>query len=436
METKLFEMMSTEEKRQWITDYQQWLHHALPIFEKAAFLTEDIKQLFEQGLDFLAAHGNYQAFISESRSFGDYIRRIPSLLAYFANVNTDIAPFLSLLTPANQAPKVEETPDVEHGDVSQHPDDSGDQGSSDTSDTSAITPPEPHVGRPTLEEAAAKEALAQKALEEKANEDTLFGKRGDLPEVPAPAPMTISGSVPISSPLSLANLAWLMSPELQKAIETVRELRFQAGQHAERAKMLAEANAPAEEIKPLAEAAARYTEEYEAIYQRVDDEMATAYVRFKEDTRFIEEMEKRNIVPADMRTLLRPYWDKVENKEVFKQQVIEQIKANDPEQAKIRAEKEAKKKKLDAILKYLQRTDRENTPKRIETMKAKYQEIVALVGEEEAKVYYPIITAAEKDMNENVLPAKEVAKEKKAAEKAAKAEAKAAKKKNLDNSKK
>jgi hypothetical protein len=147
-------------------------------------------------------------------------------------------------------------------------------------------------------------------------------------------------------------------------------------------------------------------------------------------------MEKRNIVPADMRTLLRPYWDKVENKEVFKQQVIEQIKANDPEQAKIRAEKEAKKKKLDAILKYLQRTDRENTPKRIETMKAKYQEIVALVGEEEAKVYYPIITAAEKDMNENVLPAKEAAKEKKAAEKAAKAEAKAAKKKNPDNSKK
>ena len=69
-------------------------------------------------------------------------------------------------------------------------------------------------------------------------------------------------------------------------------------------------------------------------------------------------------------------------------------------------------------------------------MKAKYQEIVALVGEEEAKVYYPIITAAEKDMNENVLPAKEAAKEKKAAEKAAKAEAKAAKKKNPDNSKK
>ena len=234
--------------------------------------------------------------------------------------------------------------------------------------------------------------------------------------------MTISGSVPISSPLSLANLSWLMSPELQQAIQTVRDLRWNAGQFAERAKMAAENGAAAAEIASLAQQAAKYTEEYEAIYQRVDDEMATAYVRFKEDTRFIAEMEARDIVPADMRTLLRPYWDKVENKELFKQQVIEQIKANDPEQAAIRAEKEAKKKQLDAILKYLQRTDRENTPKRLETMKAKYQQIVELIGEEEAKVYLPIITAAEKDMNENVLPKKE-------AEKAARAEKKKATKK-------
>lgn len=431
METKLFDRMSTDEKREWMTNYQQWLHTALPRFEKAAFLTADIKQLFEQGLSYLGAHGNYQAFISESKTFGDYIRRIPSLLSYLANVNALIAPYLTLLQQTAPTPP---TPPEDHKDASEGADagyaDDGAAGSEGPGDSSesidnpnpsgeGIEPPAPHVGRPTLEEQAAKEALAQKALEEKAQEETLFGRRGDLPEMPAPAPMTISGSVPISSPLSLSNLAWLMSPELQQAIQTVRDLRFNAGQFAERAKMSAENGAAAAEISQLAQQAAKYTEEYEAIYQRVDDEMATAYVRFKEDTRFIAEMEEKGIVPADMRTLLRPYWDKVENKELFKQQVIENIKANDPEQAAIRAEKEAKKKQLDAILKYLQRTDRENTPKRLETMKAKYQQIVALIGEEEAKVYLPIITAAEKDMNENVLPKKE-------AEKAARAEKKKA----------
>ena len=126
-----------------------------------------------------------------------------------------------------------------------------------------------------------------------------------------------------------------------------------------------------------------------------------------------------------------PEDQKVENQEAFKAKVIEMIKESDPVQKEAREKAEAKKKAVDDIVKYLQRKDKDNTPKRIETMTARYNELVELIGEEEAKAYLPVLEAAKEDCEKNIKPkleaerlAREAKKaEKKAAKKAAKKDA-------------
>ena len=108
-------------------------------------------------------------------------------------------------------------------------------------------------------------------------------------------------------------------------------------------------------------------------------------------------MKNKGTGPDALRTALRPYWDKVENKEVFKQQVIEDIKANDPEQAKKREAEEKKTKRKNEIIKYLTRRDKANTAKRAKGMRERYTELIALIGEEEAKPYLPLVEKAEDD---------------------------------------
>ena len=98
------------------------------------------------------------------------------------------------------------------------------------------------------------------------------------------------------------------------------------------------------------------------------------------------------------------------DKEVFKAKVIETIKANDPEQRAIREAEEERKKKVDALIKYLMRKDKPNTEKRIETMTVRYQELVSLIGEEDAKPYLLVLNAAKEDCQKNVMPAKAAAK--------------------------
>ena len=162
----------------------------------------------------------------------------------------------------------------------------------------------------------------------------------------------------------------------------------------------------------------------------VDNELAVVYVRLKEDTAFRASIEAQKVDPQQLRTTLRPYWDKVEDKDAFKAKVIEDIKANDPEQKALREAEEKKKEQVDAIVKYLMRKDKPNTPKRIETMTQRYQALVELIGEEEAKPYLAVLNAAKEDCEKNVVPAAEAQKaEKAAAKKAAKAEKKSAKKK-------
>ena len=174
---------------------------------------------------------------------------------------------------------------------------------------------------------------------------------GDIPDDNTIVEGTVSGNMTGGVGFHLDQLKWLMSDNLKEAVDTIRELRNAAAEAATTAKTLSMEKASEDRIAVYAKEAAEKTEAYERIYEQVDNEMARVYVRLKEDSTYIEEMKNKGTDPDALRTALRPYWDKVENKEVFKQQVIEDIKANDPEQAKKREAEEKKTKRKNEIIK-------------------------------------------------------------------------------------
>ena len=399
MNTKNFTQMSAEERKAWLADYQNWYAEHLPVIEKAGNITSGIREQIEKGLNLMAAFPFCRAFVNEALRFKDYASRKKLIRRYADKITADLktsVPAVDLTDPALLAS---------------------------------------HVGRPTKEEAAARAIAAEKERQEReAAEDTLFGKKADIPTIDAAAPETVAGSMGGGTMLHLDQLKWLMSPDLANAIETIRDLRTRQEDADATAKALALAGKPEQEVAPYAEEAIRLTKQVEGIYERVDNEMATVYVRLKEDTAFRASIEAQKVEVKALRSTLRPYWDKVENQEVFKAKVIEMIKESDPVQKEAREKAEAKKKAVDDIVKYLQRKDKDNTPKRIETMTARYQELVELIGEEDAKTYLPILEAAKEDCEKNIKPkldAERAAREAKKAEKKAakKAEKKAASKK-------
>lgn len=390
---KTFPQMSKAEREAWLADYQKWYADSLPAIEKATVMVQAIREAFEKGLHLLSVFPFCRSFVTEALRFRDYGSRKKLLRRYADKATADAQNMMGT------AAKVD------------------------------LTNPEllkSHVGRPTTEEAQARAIKMENDRKEaEAKEETLFGPKADIPTIDPAAPATVSGSLGGGALLHLDQLKWLLSPELAEAVETIRDLRNKAADASTTAKTLAMAGKSEDEVKPYSQDAIRYTEEYEAIYERVDKELAKVYVRLKEDTAYIDTMTTQKVDPSALRTILRPYWDKVEDKDGFKAKVIEEIKAADPEQAAIREAEEKKKKEVADIIKYLTRKDKPNTPTRIKTMTERYQELVALVGEEEAKTYLPVLEAAKKDCEENVVPAKEKEKtEREAAKKAKKTSAK------------
>ena len=376
MVQKNFQQMSAKERTEWLTAYQEWLAKQLPAIEKASAITTSTRTDIERGLALLAAFPFCRAFVTESLRFKNYMNRIKLIRRYADKVTAEVKKVMNTTV--------------------------------DLSDPALLVP---HVGRPTKEEQAARALKAEQdriAAEQK--EDTLFGKKADIPTDDAPAPATVSGSLIGDAKLYLGQLKWLLSADLQEAVDMIRELRTKASVEAELAKHLALDNKPAEEVAQHTELAKKATEAYEDIYARVDDELARAYVRLKEDRTYIAEMEARKVNVSELRTSLRPYYDKVEDKEALKAAVIDFIKANDPEQAAIRKEEEEKRKAAADIIKYLTRKDKPNTPKRIETMKVRYETLKTLIGEKEAENYLPVLQAAIADCEQNVMPAKAAAK--------------------------
>lgn len=355
--------MTAAQRAAWTQAYREFVSAQLPTIRNAKQSSKELVEMMNKGLDLLTAFPFTRSFVSETRSFNSHFRVRTTFIRYCDKVTKEVQGTFG------------ETVDL--------------------TDKSLLTP---HVGRPTKDEAQARALAAERARQEREkNENTLFGKMGDIPDDNTIVEGTVSGNMTGCVGFHLDQLKWLMSDNLKEAVDTIRELRNAAAEAATTAKTLAMEKASEDRIAVYAKEAAEKTEAYERIYEQVDNEMARVYVRLKEDSTYIEEMKNKGTDPDALRTALRPYWDKVENKEVFKQQVIEDIKANDPEQAKKREAEEKKTKRKNEIIKYLTRKDKANTAKRAKGMRERYTELIALIGEEEAKPYLPLVEKAEED---------------------------------------
>ena len=368
---KQFRVMGDEERKAYIVRFQKWVAVVLPSINNATTKTEKFTTEFEEGLELMSAFAYCRNFISESMRFKTYLRDRKQMMRYVEKIKQDIKTIV------------------------------GNDAFVDLSNPDLL---KPHVGRPTDAERQARQLHAERMRrEEEDKQQTLFGAKSEIPIETPPAPNTVSGSQTTPT-LHLNQLTWLMSDTLRSDVERIRELRATAASASERAKQMAEDGVEEALIAEQTQAAASCTEAYEAIYEAVDKEMAKAYVRMKYDKTFIAELEQRGIVASEWRTTLRPYWDKVENQEEFKAEVIKEIDANDPAQAEQRRIENERKARIAAILKYLKRTDKPNTPKRIEGMKAKFKELEDLIGKDAAAEYTPIIDAAVVDCEMNVKP--------------------------------
>lgn len=355
---KLFSTLSAEERQAWIADFQTWVASKFPALEDAlcAWSSEDREQM-AHGLNLINAFPFCRSFVADSLMFQDYNRRVTAMRRCINQVLEEVKKEVSLQAI-------------------------------DLSDPKLLVR---HRGRPTKLEQKARALEEERKQKEAETEHPSLFEEAEMKNEPI-ALHTVSGAAGYGTLLHLDQWKWLMSKGLQEAVDTIRDLRSNAAAAAEKAKALAEAGVEPDKVSVYAKEAAKSTEAYERIYERVDDELATVYVRLKEDSTYKKQMLKRKVQIPELRSLLRPYYDR--QPEGFKEKVIQHIMDNDPRQAAIRDKHKALKCRVDAIRKYLLRTDKPNTPKRIQTMTERIKELEELIGKTETKPYYKVLEAA------------------------------------------
>ena len=202
--------------------------------------------------------------------------------------------------------------------------------------------------------------------------------------------------------LHLNELAWLCSKELQERISKVRDQRTAFGDASQTAKVLAEHGGNPDEIAAWAKKAEEALKAYEATYAAVDEELAIVFARLQHDEPYKEQFCKRfkGVDLVQIAHITRPYYDKLRSPE-FDLRIKTMIEQDSPEYAaKMKAEEERKQEVTD-ILRYLKRKDKPNVAQRIRTMEARYKRLIELLGEDEAKVYRPIVDVAVADYEAN-----------------------------------
>ena len=342
----------------------------------ARMLTEEQRKAFEEGLSLLENNPRAKSFVSDSRRFRDYHRRVRQMITYLQTMET------------------------------------------------SRTEIKRHVGRPTREEQALyAEQQKEKALEE--------AKKSLFPEIKPDVtlqPLTYNGIVADPNGESIAatmpnlkQIRHFLSPELQEQVNSVRDLRNEMASKAEQAKTMAEANEKALEKgqtaiyteKEIAVLATRATEIESkilpAIYMAVDREMGEAYLRLSQktgDPEYIAYISKTfSIAPQDLRTQFKPFYEKALARDPrFAETVAAKIAADRPE-VKAERDRQAKHKaEADALIKYIMRKDKANTKTRVKGLKERIDRLrhdfSDIVSEDEMAGYEAILTKAIEELGD------------------------------------
>jgi hypothetical protein len=267
----------------------------------------------------------------------------------------------------------------------------------------------------------AAERAAKKAAEEKIHPNLFTATQQPSPEATPlrnPSMAEIYADRIDNDRLHLNELAWMCSKELQERISKVRDQRTAFGDASQTAKVLAEHGGNPDEIAAWAKKAEEALKAYEATYAAVDEELAIVFARLQQDEPYKERFCKRfkGVDLVQIAHITRPYYDKLRSPE-FDLRIRTMIEQDSPEYAaKMKAE-EAKKQEVTDILRYLKRKDKPNVAQRIKTMEKRYLRLIELMGEDEAKVYRPIIDVAIADYEANYKKEEKPSKTKKAEKK-------------------
>ena len=333
---KPFLSMTHEEKLSYIATLRNYLNDSIPQMQ-SQFSTE----VFKQGLELISAYSRTSSFLEEREIFHDYRAQVPSLVRWVETIIRESEQYVQLHAPQ---------PDP------------------------FLTP---HVGRPTTEEKKAREQARAKQQEKMAQ---------IAPKViEAPEPTTVLDVVALSGTLpTLRQIAWLMPQGIATRIDSLRDDRTAFADYSEQAKRLG-AEGKETEAAEAAREAQKLLVQIKGLYADVDYELAVIHIRLKDDPNYRKEKEEQWKKIDEIISFTKPYYQKVsEETPTFVGEMQRIIAENSPEAIAERERKAEEKREADAIIKYLMRTDKPNTLKRIATMQERVKRLRELIGEEAA----------------------------------------------------
>lgn len=337
---KLFKDMTLEEQENYLKDFSNFTVEKLPLLcQLGDAWTEARVKSFEDGLTLLQAFSYCRDFVKQALYWRDFNRRVKSFMYLMDKVRKEISEGRSMKTAEGKTIVALEEDK------------------------------KPKRGRPSKTEAAKTEVQPEVQTETHPSSAS-----------PAPQPtMTplqqIASQVAGVERLSLKELSWLLTPELQEEVKKVQLLRATVTAESEQAKALAENNVAAEIIKPHTEATVKAMEAIQSIYNKVDLELAEVYYRLSEDNDFggfKAAWEKKGGAFSGLLEILLPYYDKMGGKEFGATlKTNDQVKAEKEAQSKAAAERA---QKIHTARTYILRDDQALTSDRLKRMKEYLEE--------------------------------------------------------------
>lgn len=335
---KEFTAMSHEEKLSYIAALRNYSNDQIPKLQ-SDFSTE----VFKQGLDLLSAYSRTKAFLEERAMFRDYHVQVPSLIRWIEALIRESEQYVRRNAPQ---------PDP------------------------FLTP---HVGRPTTEEKKARE----NARHEQQKKMEAIAPKLVAPAAEVQEPTTVLDVVALSGTLpTLRQIAWLMPQGIATRIDSLRDDRTAFADYSEQAKRLG-AEGKETEAAEAAREAQKLLVQIKGLYADVDYELAVIHIRLKDDPNYRKEKEEQWKKIDEIISFTKPYYAKVsEETPTFVGEMQRIIAENSPEAIAERERKAEEKREADAIIKYLMRTDKPNTLKRIATMQERVKRLREIIGDE------------------------------------------------------
>ena len=414
--TKIYSQMTVKEQLAYITDLSTFAKEKLPRLEKLgdAWEAADRKD-FETGLRLISAFGFARDYASQSLFYGDYNRRVSRINYYLDRIKKELAKgnavrgvngeLLAYVPSIKSARRRGRPTKLEQAQMEQEKANEGTLALESQKAVavakllglSAVVTEVPHREKTDAEKVADIKAKQDTASDTLSAEKPAVLVQGDLFSQIGDAVEQEKDSV--SYRLPLQQIKPYLSPDLGKMVDQVRELRATFASNAERAKILAEQGADADDVAVYAQEAHDLNEQIESIYAAVDKELAMVYGRLRDDDVFIKDFkEKFHVEDVEpFKKTLKPYYDKMPK--TFAQEVANVIRENNPDVVAAKEKSAADKAAADKIIKYLTRKDKKSSAKRLDTMRKRMEELKALIGEEAASVYQPYVDKCEEEVS-------------------------------------